>query len=178
MRKALYLMGILDDTDIEWLVQHGSRQFVPARTTLITEGQAIDSLYVLLDGRLSVTRRGAAQEVASLLSGEIVGEMSFVDSRPPSASVVAAQDSQVLAVSREELRRKLEDDLGFASRFYRAVAVFLADRLRTTTGRFGYGSAQQDADPHAVDELDDEMMDTMSLAAVRFDELLRRLRVN
>jgi CRP-like cAMP-binding protein len=178
MRKALYLMGILDDTDIEWLIRHGAAQFVPARTTLIHEGQPVESLFVLLDGKLSVTVHGIQKEVASLLSGEIVGEMSFVDSRPPSASVTAAQDSQVLAVPRAALQLKLDEDASFAARFYRAVAVFLADRLRTTVSRFGYGSAKQDADPHAADELNDDMMDSMSLAAVRFDELLRRLRVN
>ncbi|MEZ5403212.1 MAG: cyclic nucleotide-binding domain-containing protein [Bryobacteraceae bacterium] len=177
MRKALYLMGILDDRDLEWLVKNGEAQFIKSGTTLIQEGGSIDSLYVLLDGKLSVTI-GRGVEVASLLSGEIVGEMSFVDSRPPSASVVAIQDCQVLTVPRASLKRRLEEDEAFAARFYRAMAVYLADRLRTTVSRFGYGSAKQDADPHQVDELDDEMMDSMSLAAVRFDELLRRLRVN
>jgi len=38
--------------------------------------------------------------VAQLMSGEVIGEMSFVDSYPPSASVQALERSAVLAVPR------------------------------------------------------------------------------
>jgi CRP/FNR family transcriptional regulator, cyclic AMP receptor protein len=176
MRKALFLMGVLSDTDVEWLIENGRTEFVPQGTPLINAGHTPESIYIVLDGTLSVTVGG--KQIAALPTGEVVGEISFVDSRPPSASVSAAQDSQVLAVDRQALYEKLEEDEGFAARFYRGIAVYLADRLRTTTGRFGYGSAQQDADPHQLDELDDNMMDTMSLAAVRFDKMLKRLRRN
>jgi hypothetical protein len=47
----------------------------------------------------------------------------------------------VLRLSDEMVREKLAADLGFASRFYHALCVFLADRLRHTTTRFGYGKA-------------------------------------
>ena len=173
MRKALHLMGNLDDVDIEWMADHGVKQFIASGTVLIQEGEAINSLYVVLDGRLSV--RTAAMdggEIATLFSGEIVGEISFVDSHLPSASVIAVQDSQVLCVSRQVLADKLSADQAFAARFYRALAVFLADRLRVTVGRLGYGSKQQDADP---DQLDDSSMEEISLAALRFDDLLRRM---
>lgn len=172
MRKALQLMGNLDDVDIEWMADHGVQQFIAAGTVLIQEGESMDSLYVVLDGRLSVrTAAMDSREIASLLSGEIVGEISFVDSHPPSASVIAVQDSHVLGISRQVLADKLEKDRAFAARFYRALAVFLADRLRVTVGFLGYGSKQQDADP---DQLDDSTMDEISVAALRFDDLLRR----
>jgi CRP-like cAMP-binding protein len=173
MRKALYLMGNLEDVDIEWMADHGVQQLIAPGTVLIQEGEAIDSIYILLDGALSVrTVAMEGEEIASLFSGEIVGEISFVDSHPPSASVIAVQDSHVLGVSRQMLTDKLATDKAFAARFYRALAVFLADRLRGTVGRLGYGSNQQDADP---DQLDDSSMDEISLAALRFDDLLRRM---
>jgi len=174
MRKALQLMGNLDDLDIEWMAEHGVQQFIAAGTVLIQEGEAINSLYVVLDGRLSVrTAAMDGREIASLFSGEIVGEISFVDSHPPTASVIALQDSRVLGIPREVLTDKLAKDKAFAARFYRALAVFLADRLRVTVGRLGYGSQQQDADP---DQLDDSSMDEISLAALRFDDLLKRMK--
>ncbi|MFZ1009225.1 MAG: hypothetical protein WAN65_20450, partial [Candidatus Sulfotelmatobacter sp.] len=58
-------------------------------------------------------------------------------------------------------------------RFYRALAGFLADRLRTTTAHLGYGKWDQD-----TDELDDTMLDDMSVAATRFDYLIKRLGMN
>jgi len=176
MRKALHLLGILDDVDVNWLASNGTLKSVKTGTTIIYEKQPIDCLYLLLEGQLSINIGGlSGKQVAVLFPGEIVGEISFVDSRPPTASVTAMQDSQLLSLRRESLLAKLAKDQGFAARFYRAIATFLADRLYVTVGRYGYGSAQQDVD---VDELQDGTMDEIDLAAVRVDKLMKRLRSN
>jgi CRP/FNR family cyclic AMP-dependent transcriptional regulator len=176
MRKAMYLMGILEDEDVEWLGKNGTAAFTPSGVTLIRKGLPVEDIFIVLDGKLSVlVDAGANREIAALLAGEIVGEMSFVDSRPPSASVVAARDSQLLVLSRAVLNSKLNNDGAFAGRFYKALAVLLADRLRKTTSHLGYGAWIEDSDP---DELDDSMMANASLGATRFDRLLKQLRVN
>jgi len=174
MRKALYVLGVLEDSDIEWLSNNGETRHVPPGEILIVERKPIDSLFIVLSGELQVYSNDV--EVARLQSGEIVGEISFVDSRPPLAGVKAVAESDVFAIRQELLRAKLEKDPGFASRFYRAIAVFLADRLRVTTSRFGYGRADQDAEETTdPDELHPELLEWIDLAAVRFDKLLRRL---
>jgi len=176
MRKSLMMMGILDDSDVEWLTACGEQQYIAAGTVLIQEGRPIDALYILLDGRLAVSVGSMKQEpIAVLLSGEVVGEISFVDSRPPLASVSAIEDSHVLAIWRVKLLAKIDRDPSFAARFYKSLAAFLADRLRSVTGRIG-DRGQSHAD--AADELNDDIMDHVSLAAVRFDNMLKRLRSN
>jgi CRP-like cAMP-binding protein len=114
--------------------------------------------------------------VATLLAGEVIGEISFVDARPPLATVASLDSARVLAVRRDVLQQKLAADAQFAAHFYRAVAIFLADRLRSTTTRLGYGQPEQDAAPDAADELGDELMETVSLGTQRFDYLLRQVR--
>ena len=179
MRKALQLLGTLNETDIEWLARNGQKQYIQAGTTLIQEGCSIDSLYMVLDGRLSVRLASSNQTpVATLLSGEILGEISFVDHRPPLSSVVADEDSAILAVPRTVLSDKLAVDPAFASRFYRAVASFLADRLRATVGRLGYGQNEEPLQVDEFTEIDDGSMEDISMAAVRFDRLLKKLSVN
>lgn len=171
MRKALHLMGLLDDVDVQWMIKNGVKQYITTGTVLIQEGESINSVYVVLDGALAVRVPAMdGKEIATLFSGEIVGEMSLVASRPPYASVIALHDSHVLGIACDLLREKLAKDDAFASRFYRALASFLADRLSVTVGRFGYGSAQQDADP---EELDDSSMNEIAVAANRFEDLLR-----
>lgn len=177
MRKVFYILGILEDADIEWMAQRGRQITVESGTTLICQGEPIGDLFILLDGQLTVlVRVGEVREVARLEPGEVIGEISFVDRRLPTASVIAQKNSRLLSLSRTELEDKIARDAGFAGRFYRAVATFLADRLALTTSRFGYGDASQDStqdqDPS---ELDDSRMDEISLAAVRFDKLLRYL---
>lgn len=175
MRKALYFMGVLDDLDLQWMVENGTKRFIQIGTRLVTEGLPIDSLYIVLEGGLAVSVKGHREAVANLRSGEIVGEISFVDARPPLASVTATQNSHVLEISRTKLHRKLQTDLPFAARFYHAVALFLVDRLRITSGRLGYGNPQQD--DGALDELDDSLMDNASMGALRFDGLLQQLSI-
>ena len=41
----------------------------------------------------------------------------------------ALEDSVVLAIPARELRKKLQEDFGFASRFYKAVTMLLLERL-------------------------------------------------
>jgi CRP/FNR family cyclic AMP-dependent transcriptional regulator len=177
MRKVLHLLGTLGEQDLEWLVSHGQVRFVPRNTTIIQQGKAIDTLFILLEGQLSVRIAGLNdREVAGLYPGEVLGEISFVDARPPSASVISVQDSHLLAVSKDVLERKLGRDDAFAARFYRGVAIFLADRLRTTTAHLGYGKWEP-ADQPELEPIDDGALDEISLARRRFDELLRRLRL-
>lgn len=177
MRKALFLLGILSDSDIDWLVAAGDRKRVPQGTVLIHEGKDFDAIYFVLDGTLGVSVAAlGGREIAQLKCGEVVGEMSFVDSRPPSATVKALQDSIVLSVPRERLAAKLEQS-EFAARFYRALSVFLADRLRNTIYQFGEAKvAMTEKAFEGVDEVDPAVMEKVTMAGARFDWLLRRLR--
>jgi CRP-like cAMP-binding protein len=176
MRKVLHLIGTLTDEDVEWLAANGETRFVPRNTTVIQQGKSIEALLMLLEGKLSVRLAGSDREVASLYPGEVLGEMSFVDARPPSASVVAVQDSHLLIVTRAVLTRRLNHNDAFAARFYRGLAVFLADRLRTTTAYLGYGAWEEDARAQA-EAIDEGSFDDITLAARRFDDMLRRLRM-
>jgi len=172
MRKVLFIFSQLSDGDVEWLAQAGDRVRFDAGTVLIPLGARVDNVYFVLDGRLAI-RTKSGDSIALLESGEIVGEMSLVDPAPTTVSVEVVAESTLLRLSDASVREKLATDLGFASRFYRALCVFLADRMRQTTQRMGYGAATDDAD--AKDELNEELLDNVHLAGARFDRMLKRL---
>jgi len=157
MRKVLFIFGQLRDTDVHWMAKHGQRKNLPAGSTLIHAGISVDTLYILLEGRLSVLQQNPDRELARLAAGEIVGEMSFIESRPPVATVRAASDVVVFCIAKQVLQKQLEFDEGFAARFYKAVAIFLSDRLRKATA----GEAGTRAD---ADELDDAVLDNVDRA--------------
>jgi CRP-like cAMP-binding protein len=175
MRKVLHLMATQTDDYDDWLSPHRRVRYAPRDATIIQQGRPFEALMVLLEGQLSV-RLGerADQAIATLFPGEVLGDISFIDERPPSASVVVVHDSHVLAIDRDVLSAKLDRDSPFAARFYRGLALFLASRLRTTTAHLGYGrssSAVEEAETVEAGELEG-----ISLAARRFDQMLRRLR--
>jgi CRP-like cAMP-binding protein len=163
----------LSDSDVDWLAGAGQRIKVEKGTQLIKLGVSLKQVYVVLDGELSVqTNKGF--ELAKVSTGEILGEMSLVDSRPPSASVVVLQDAFVLALDKSVLQAKLDVDAGFSSRFYRAIAIFLSVRMRSTLGRMGYGDPSDEASTD-TDELDENVLDNVHLAGARFERLLKKL---
>jgi CRP-like cAMP-binding protein len=163
VRKALYILGELDDADIGWLAGNGRTLSLRASEQLIAAGREVRDLYFVTDGELAVATPSGAR-LSTLAMGDVVGEMSFVEKRLPSASVTALRPSQVLAVPREALLAVFERDPGFAARFYRALAIFLSDRLRTATTEGGAG-----------DELDEGLLDTLHQAGDRFVRLMNLL---
>jgi bacteriocin-type transport-associated protein len=178
MRKGLYILGKFNDSDIEWLIHSGKRVAIPANTVLIEEGRPIDAFYIVLEGNFSVSISSTQSgEVGRAGAGDVLGEVSFIDSRPPMATVTAAEPSLVLSIARAVLQEKLRSDTGFASRFYHAVAAFLADRLRSDTSRIAYDEKEPlRADVEYEDELDTSFLDTVSKAGSHFEAILRSLR--
>ncbi len=200
LRDMLFILGELNDSDIDWMIATGSCQKIAANTVLIREGSPVDALYILLNGTMAVsvsedkrnplTRAFAAleggetssREIARLSRGEIVGETPFIDARLPSATVKAIENSLVLSIQRQQLAAKLQQDVGFASRFYRVIATLLSNRLQGMFSRLGYGrrvySKGQPLDQNVEyeDELDSNVLDSMALAGTKFDWMLSRLR--
>jgi CRP/FNR family transcriptional regulator, cyclic AMP receptor protein len=174
MRKVLYILGQLSDEDVDWMAVGGRRRDARAGEVLIHEGVPISSVLVVLQGTASVTL-GGGREVARIGAGEVLGEMSMIDNRPPSATVTAVEPTVLLELGRAALDAKLAADTGFAARFYRALAVFLADRVRNTNAQLGYGKEGAARTLADEDELDEAVLDNLHLAGARFEAIIARL---
>lgn len=181
MRKVLFILGELADSDVEWLASVAEKQVVDEAAILVREGTQISQIFVLLEGQLSVRTGSNGFEVNRLFPGELIGELSFLDSRPASATVVAATRSTVACIARTALDTKLQHDLGFASRFYRALGVFLAHRLRRQTViQTRRSSTDSDVNEELgfEDEIDPKLLDATALAARRFEWFQKRFSVH
>lgn len=170
MRKVLFIFSELADSDVEWLANTGERQRLAEGETLVGLATQVESIWFVLEGELSVLS-AAGVPIARLASGEVIGEMTLVDPAITTVSVVAASHTRLLRVPIAAVRAKLAADQAFAARFYRALCVFLAARLRSTTRQMGYGQADADA----RDELNEDLLDHVHLAGARFDRLMKRL---
>jgi hypothetical protein len=84
---------------------------VAAGGTAVREGEAGDSLYLVVQGTLSVTTAGdgASVEVGRLGPGDFFGEVSLLTEKPRTATVTAVTDAELLRLGRDtvaELRRR------------------------------------------------------------------------
>ncbi|MEM9503671.1 MAG: cyclic nucleotide-binding domain-containing protein [Cyanobacteria bacterium P01_E01_bin.43] len=175
MERILFILGILEDDDVDWLVSAGYRYELAGGEVLIQEGSTIAAIYLILAGQFVVSiERSHDTAIARLSSGEVVGEMSFVDHLPPSATVTAVEPAVVLAIRRDVLEQKLAQDVGFAKRWYQALATLLSIRLRGTVEHL----EAEFWEPTTLNQnlFSDDMADNMKLGGIRFDWLMRRLR--
>ena len=102
---------------------------------IIKEGDRIDHLYVLRSGSASVELSGTTSKsvIATLVSGDVCGEMAFLGDSRATAAVVAKEEMEVDAIWADDLRQLISTFPGFGTRFYRSLAVILAQRLRQTS---------------------------------------------
>ncbi len=163
MRTALFLFAALSEGDITWMAKTGAIQHFAPGDVLIRRGSAQDALLILLDGDVRV-ETGAGGQLALRRPGECLGEVSLVDTRPASTNVAAVEPVRALRLSGDALRHRLEMDAGCASRFWRGLAILLANRLRE--------AAQAATDDPDAFMLDDTMLDGMARAGEKFRLLL------
>jgi CRP/FNR family transcriptional regulator, cyclic AMP receptor protein len=172
MRKVLYILGQLHETDIDWFLEIGTKQTLAQDEVIIREGHVTNGLYIILSGTLAVI--GSNQQVVARLErGELVGEMSLIEVRAPTVSVKALISSEVFLLPRAVVQRRLDTHEGFAARFYKAIALIMSDRLRSTTTQLSPSNSRTAT--AEVDELDDNVLDQVYLAGTRFEALLKRL---
>ncbi len=133
MRSAQYIVAGLSDADMIWLLSQGQLRVVRSRERLVEAGKPVAHLFFVIRGRLSVVT-AEGRPVVTLCESDVIGEMSFIEQRPPSVSVIAGADkAEVLQIPRDAIVKRFEQEPVFAARFYRALAVYLSARLRETT---------------------------------------------
>jgi CRP/FNR family transcriptional regulator len=96
---------------------------------LFDEGASGNQLYVILDGKIKLTRAAAdgRENLLSVLGpGEMFGELSLFDPRPRTASATAVTDSRLAALAHDDLRNWLTGRPDVALHLLQA----LAQRLR------------------------------------------------
>ena len=100
---------------------------------LIHEGDASTEMYYLQSGTLGVFKRKGDQEhqIGTIIAGELVGEMSFLDQNPRSASVRAMSECLLVVIPLA----KLEDTLKSSPKWFSALLHTLTDRLRKANAR-------------------------------------------
>ncbi|MGB0683427.1 MAG: Crp/Fnr family transcriptional regulator [Magnetovibrionaceae bacterium] len=129
----------LREEDRALLASMGSRIAVRSDQPVLHEGEKTEALYVTIRGMFRVTRSYDAEhslEFAGPLGpGDLFGEMSFLDDRPSSATLVADGDSEVLKLEGEAVRKLIAENDAFAAGFYKSVAAVLSRRLRQTSNR-------------------------------------------
>ena len=95
---------------------------------VVYEGQYGDIAYLIWSGRVAVVQGDFANpsSVNYRGPGEVVGEMSLIDNKPRSASIVALDDVRLLGIHRNDFFELLQIDPNFSTN----MMEILSNRLR------------------------------------------------
>src|SRR5215211_7370998 len=130
---------------------------IPAGQLVLREGDPGDSLYVVIDGELEVTKRQGNQDVLLALyePGQFFGEMALLEQAPRSASVRTLRESTLLMISQGAFQTLLSCSASAPLRVLHTVT----SRLRSTESMLiqnekmaGLGALA--IDPHQLEALD------------------------
>jgi CRP-like cAMP-binding protein len=126
--QRLNRLESLTDAELKQVVTAGRQVRQPAGWALISEGTPADKAYLIVDGEVSVRRHG--QEVARLGPGDVIGEVSIVEHKLRTASVVSLTPLEVVHFTREAV----EDLIEKVPAFGEAIRATAAERLAGDTG--------------------------------------------
>ncbi len=107
----------LDEGELAALAEACERADFGTGERIVHQGDAGDTMYVILEGQAIVTITDANQaerEVARLGRGEFFGEMALLTGEPRSASVTAVDDLGVVVVGKSALQALLGKRPGLA----------------------------------------------------------------
>jgi CRP/FNR family cyclic AMP-dependent transcriptional regulator len=134
--KAVPLFSSFPEDQLRLLAGVVTRRSTPRSTTVMAGGDATDSLYIVLSGRLKVMMSDAdgKEVILSILGpGEFFGEMGLIDDAPRSASVVAIESCELLSIAKRDFKKCMAENFEMTM----AVMRGLVRRLREADRKIG-----------------------------------------
>src|SRR5579862_2936268 len=134
--KSVPMFGSFPEAQLRALATMVTRRSVSRGSTIMHAGDPTDSLYIVVSGRLKVMMGEAdgKEVILGLIGpGEFFGEMGLVDDSPRSATVVAIEPCELLAVTKRVFKKCLVENVEVAL----AVLRVVVQRLREADRKIG-----------------------------------------
>lgn len=112
------------------------REQVARGTVLIAQGSAAEELFLVDTGRFRVERNGVVLD--EIGAGSVIGEIAFFTGKRRTADVIAARDSVVYKINRDDYDALCAAEPNLSA----GVAAELAERLAKTSARVSVDPAR------------------------------------
>jgi len=150
--KRIKSLALLDDAQLAAFLNYIDVVNLAQGVELFHEGQAGDSMFLILEGQMRVFTRKRDSEESLLLrmleAGDSFGEIALLSQIPRSATVEATKPSVLIKISAPMLNRLLTEQPALAAQFLFHVAKTLGRQLTDLTTKLRVRSAQVDLLSH------------------------------
>lgn len=110
-------------------------------TRIFSEGDEADAVYLIESGNIAILldKSGKTEQIAALASGELFGEMAVLNNDTRGATAIAASESLLWRVKKDDFLRLVSEAPEFAAKLSgvlqsRTLELFLKEKLVSTTG--------------------------------------------
>ena len=114
------LFAELPETELKAISQIANEVFYPAGSMLFEEGDEGDSLYLIVEGKVSIIKAGT--EVLFFdEKGYCLGEIALIDNKPRSATVKTVKPTQFLRITRNDFFNAMVREPRIGSGMFRVL---------------------------------------------------------
>ena len=124
LKRAPLFEG-LSRKDLTTLARVSEDLEVEPGTVLCREGEIGQEFFVIIDGKVKVTRKG--RRIATRGTGDFVGEIALLEEIPRTATVTADTPVRLFVLTRKDFRHLLDENPGVERKVLRALARRLAE---------------------------------------------------
>src|SRR5215470_16037943 len=127
------LFADLDGATIALIVAQLTEEVWPAGHILFEELVPGDTLYIIMDGRVQISRTfqdGERRVIREMGPGEFFGEMALLEDKPRSARASTMTPTTFLTVTRQRFNTLIEQHPAVAINFLKAISAQLRQQYR------------------------------------------------
>jgi len=141
--KEIPIFADLTEDQLNEVIGIISRESFAKGSIIVREGERGDTMYILERGTVEVSKTltlkitrhdlGRMEKTLIKLRGEehpFFGEMALLESDERSATITAAEDSELLVIKREDFERLCEESPEIGYKLIRNISKVLCSRLR------------------------------------------------
>ncbi len=141
--KKIFLFQDLQEKEVQEVLGLAALRTFPAGEVIIHEGEAGDSMFIMCQGEVEITKRlglvldeeAPRERIIVRLKAEegvCFGEMALLEKEPRSATVTALTECQLLEMGREDFLRLVRQNCEMGSKILLRLAQLLSRYLRKT----------------------------------------------
>ena len=149
LRQVSYFANF-SDLEIRQLIEIGHRQRSPAGTTLFHEGDAGNSFYILLEGKIDILAEKLNRHLATIEPGHFFGEVALLLGVPRTAMARVSEEALLFVINQPSFSDLLRRYPELSNQVVQAMAQHrdeLAKRQREMRALNLVDSSEDDANP-------------------------------
>ena len=134
--RRIKSLALFNDTQLQTFLDYVDVVNCERSGTLFREGQAGDSMYLILDGQMRIYTKRKGGEIVMLRmleAGDAFGEVALLNKAPRSASAEAVRDTILIKISAASLKKLVSDEPALAAQFLYHQARTLGRQLTDLT---------------------------------------------